>query len=385
MKKYPKLTAAVIACVLCIAATAAVCLLGFRDRGDYAKYEEIQRVIRQYYIGDVDEAAIDDAVSRAYVSALSDRWSYYMSPEEYSSYKKYTANQYIGVGATVELDQETQLPVITEVAKDSPAFRAGLEAGNTMVSLEGKSLEGKDTAELRTLMQSFGDRSFTLTIMNAQGATRDVELICELVSFNPVQYEMLSGSIGSVKIANFEDGCAESFQSAVEDLLSQGASALIFDVRDNPGGKVSELIGVLDYLLPKGDLFISRDKDGTEKVYTSDNKSVTKPMAVLINANSYSAAEYFAAVLGEYEAAVLVGEPTTGKGRSQTTVELSDGSAVHLSNNVYLTPAGLDLSETGGVKPDIESHPVEDSQRGKRFVLTFCDRLLTGCGKISII
>jgi carboxyl-terminal processing protease len=361
LKKYPKLTAAVIACVCCIAVTAAVCLLGFRERGDYAKYEEIQSIIRQHYIGEVDEAAMDDAVSRAYVSALNDRWSYYMSPEEYVAYKQYTANQYIGVGATVELDKETKLPVITDVAKDSPAFRAGLEAGNNMVALEGESLEGKGTAELRELMQSFGDKSFTLTVMNAQGATRDVELICELVTANPVQYEMLSSNIGSVRITNFEDGCAESLKSAVSDLLSRGASALIFDVRDNPGGKVSELIDVLDYLLPKGDLFISRDKNGAEKVYTSDAKSVDKPMAVLINGNSFSAAEYFAAVLGEYEAAVLVGEPTTGKGRSQTTVELSDGSAVHLSNNVYLTPAGLDLSETGGVKPDIESHPVEDS------------------------
>ena len=362
MKKYPKLTASVIACLCCIAVTATVCLLGFRERGDYAKYEEIQRIIREYYIGEVDEAALDDAVSRAYVSALNDPWSYYMSPEEYEAYKQYAANQYVGVGVTVELDLETKLPVIIDVAEDSPASRAGLEAGNIMVALEGESLEGKVAGELRELMQSFGDKSFTVTVMNAQGATRDVELICELVTANPVHYELLRSGMGRVKIANFEDGCAENLKGAVSDLLAQGASALIFDVRDNPGGKVSELIEVLDYLLPKGDLFVSRDKHGAEKVYASDAKCVEKPMAVLINANTYSAAEYFAAVLGEYDAAVLVGEPTTGKGRSQTTVELPDGSAVHLSNNIYLTPAGLDLSETGGVKPDIESHPVEDSK-----------------------
>jgi carboxyl-terminal processing protease len=350
-----------LACVVCIAVTAAVCLLFFRG-DDYKKYEEIRSVIQEYYVGNADEAAIEDAVSRAIVQSLGDRWSYYMSQEEYGEYQLYSTNRYTGIGISAELDEESHYPVIVSVSEDSPAARAGLETGYSLLALEGSDLKDKTSAELRELMESYGEENFTLTVMNAQEATRDVELKCELVFSEPVRYEMLSGDIGYVRIINFEEGCAAGMESAVDDLIAQGAVSLIFDVRDNPGGKVSELIDALDYLLPKGDLFISRSKDGTEKTYDSDADSVALPMAVIINGNSYSAAEFFAAVLREYEVAVLVGEPTTGKGRSQTTVELSDGSAVHISNNVYLTPGEKDLSETGGVVPDVEASPVEDGE-----------------------
>ncbi len=362
MKKIPKPLVTVIACLCCIAVTASVCLLSFRRSGDYSKYEEIQGVIDRYYIGEVDGAAVEDAVSRAFISALGDRWSYYMSAEEYTEYTQYTENRYLGIGAGVETDADTEYPVITDVTADSPAALAGLAVGNSMVALEGEDLKGVTPEELKERMQSYGEKSFTLTVMNDQGATRDAELQCAVVFSDPVRYEMTDDGIGYIKISNFEDGCADSFRAAVNELLKQGAKGFVFDVRNNPGGKVSELISALDRLLPKEELFISRDRDGTETAYSSDPEHVEEPMAVIVNGNSYSAAEYFAAVLQEYRAAVVVGEPTTGKSRSQTTVELSDGSAVHISNNTYLTPAGTDLAEAGGVTPDVLSHPVEDSK-----------------------
>ena len=116
---------------------------------------------------------------------------------------------------------------------------------------------------------------------------------------------------------------------------------------------MSELVDLLDYILPDGDLFISVDKEGHETVQTSDKVSLKNKMVVLVNGNSYSAAEFFAAALQEYNWATIVGEQTTGKARSQITLELSDGSAVHISTHKYLTPNRIDLSEAGGVTPDI--------------------------------
>ena len=128
---------------------------------------------------------------------------------------------------------------------------------------------------------------------------------------------------------------------------------MVVDLRSNGGGYVSELTSLLDTLLPKGEIFVSVDDKGKEKVTESDANCVELPMAVLVNAGSYSAAEYFAAVLREYDVAAVVGEATTGKGRSQINVPLLDGSAVHVSSKRYLTPARVDLSETGGIVPDV--------------------------------
>lgn len=123
-------------------------------------------------------------------------------------------------------------------------------------------------------------------------------------------------------------------------------------MRSNPGGLVSELTALLDYLLPSGTIFISVDKDGNETATESDSVCLDMPMAVLVNEYSYSAAEFFAAALQEYNWADIIGAQTTGKSRSQQTIELSDGSAIHVSTARYLTPMRVDLAEQGGIVPD---------------------------------
>ena len=146
------------------------------------------------------------------------------------------------------------------------------------------------------------------------------------------------------------DAIAAELKKAVDG----GCTKVIIDVRDNPGGYVHEMVEVLDYLLPEGPLFRSVSYSGREDLDESDADCLELPMAVLINGNTYSAAEVFAAALSEYDWAVLVGEPTTGKGYYQTTIELGDGSAVQLSTGAYTTPKGVNLTEAGGLKPDVE-------------------------------
>ena len=137
-------------------------------------------------------------------------------------------------------------------------------------------------------------------------------------------------------------------------MIEQGAEKLIFDVRNNPGGYISEMVEILDYLLPAGPLYYSTESSGKEDVENSDADCLKMPMAVLINGNTYSAAELFAAVLAEYDWAITVGMPTTGKARYQTTIELGDGSAVQLSIGAYTTPNGVNLTEVGGLVPQVQ-------------------------------
>ncbi|NLA85832.1 MAG: S41 family peptidase, partial [Clostridiales bacterium] len=164
----------------------------------------------------------------------------------------------------------------------------------------------------------------------------------------------LKGAVGYIQIKNFDGSAASEFITAADDLVEQGAASFIFDVRNNGGGRVSELKRMLDYLLPDGEIFVAVDKSGTESVLHSDPENVKLPSVVLANAYSFSAAEYFAACLSEYDYAAVVGQQTTGKHRSQVTLRLPDGGALHISSGEYLTPKRVSLTEQGGLTPDYE-------------------------------
>ena len=353
--------ALILACVLCVGVTYGLTVQ--RERGrigseeNYSqamKYLEIKNVIDEKYVGTVNEENVSAAAFDAMVSALGDQWSYYMSPSEYSAYKLYSANQYVGLGVQVDKDAETGGLKITGVNSGTPADNAGLEVGDIILAVAGTDITGMTVGDARSFISSNLGESVKLKIRDKDGNESELSVNCELIYTSPVTYRMLSGSIGYVQILNFDSGAADAAVKAIETLLGQGALGFVFDVRTNPGGLLSELTALLDYLLPSGNIFISVDKAGNQTPTESDSVCLDMPMAVLVNADTYSAAEFFAAALQDYNWAEIVGERTTGKSRSQQTIELSDGSAVHLSTARYLTPAGIDLAEQGGLIPDQE-------------------------------
>ena len=179
---------------------------------------------------------------------------------------------------------------------------------------------------------------------------------------------MLNDKIGYIRIENFHDGCADQFKTALQLLTDSGAQSLVIDVRHNGGGRVKEMSAALDPLLGEGTIMTLRMKNGSETVYTSDADCIDLPIAVLIDDQSISAAEFFAAALQEYDRATLVGTHTTGKGRAQRTYQLRDGSAVNLSVEEYFTPKGKSLADVG-IAPDIEVK-LTDEQTQNFFFLT---------------
>lgn len=351
--------ALILACILCVGVTYGLTVqrergrIGSEDNYSQAmKYLEIKNALDEYYVGTVDEEAVSASAFAAMVAGLGDEWSYYMSPSEYSAYKLYSANQYVGLGVQVDKDAETGGLKITGINAGTPADNAGLEAGEIILSVNGQDITTMTVGDARSFISSNLGESVKLHIKNKDGDEVDVSVNCELVYTNPVSYSMRGGSVGYVKIANFSSGSAEAAVKAVESLLGQGAMGFVFDLRTNPGGLLSELAEFLDYLLPSGTMYISVDKSGAETAVESDSVCLDMPMAVIVNADTYSAAELFAAALQDYNWADIIGERTTGKSRSQQTVELSDGSAIHLSTARYLTPMRVDLAEQGGVIPD---------------------------------
>ena len=359
-KKF-KLTHLIIVCLVVAALTAGATYaltiggIGSKQYFDDAKaYVEIEKIINENYIGSVDDDTLFNAAASAMVRSIDDKWSYYMSPEEYAAYKLTSSNEYAGIGISVKQNDSGDFEIFS-VDSGTPAEAAGLTAGQLIVSVDGQAVADMTLSEMQELIRSKLNKDFPMVVSDKKGNEVSVTVACEIIYKDPVSSRMLDGNIGYIKITNFEAGSSEGTINAIERLAAEGATSFIFDVRNNPGGLLSELVSLLDYLLPDGDLFISVDKQGNETVKTSDKICLSSKMAVLVNANTYSAAEFFAAALQEYDWATIVGENTTGKARSQITLELSNGGAVHISTHKYLTPDRVDLSEVGGIKPDIEA------------------------------
>ena len=352
MKKLMQFLSYILVAAAASAVTVTVLTLA-QPAENYRKLDQLEEIIDRVYVGESDKAAMEDAAAAAMVDSLGDRWSYYMTKADYAAYMEQMTNSYVGVGMIVQLKEDGYVTIL-RVEEGGPAKEAGVMAGDTLVAVDGQDIKDWDIDETKNRVRGEEGTKVSLTVLR-DGKEQTLEVERRLVETQVAKGQMLEDKVGLVTIVNFDSRCADETIAVIESLLEQGAEALIFDVRNNPGGYKDELVAILDYLLPEGPLFRSVMYDGTEEVDKSDEKYLDIPMAVLANGNSYSAAEFFAAALMEYEAAVFVGQPTTGKGRFQTSYLLADGSAVNISIGTYTTPNGVDLTDVG-LTPDV---PVE--------------------------
>lgn len=323
------------------------------------KIKEIQSYIDYYYIGDVDSTAMGDAIAAGMIEGLGDEWSYYIPASEYAAFEEASQNAYVGIGVTITSENVEKGLLITDVVPDSPAYKAGLRIDDLIVAVEGVpvldgSEEAIDINEAKNRVRGPEGTAVTITV-SRDGVEKDYTIVRATIKTVNVTTEALDNGLYYIRIKNFEKDAANDTISAIDEALDAGAKGLIFDVRYNPGGYKHELVELLDYILPEGPLFRSVDYRGVESVDESDASHIEIPMAVLVNYNSYSAAEFFAAALQEYDAAVIVGEQTYGKGRFQTAFRLSDGSAINISIGQYTTPNGVSLVGKG-ITPD---YPVD--------------------------
>ena len=298
---------------------------------------------------------MEDMAAAGMVAGTGDQWSYYIPADQLQEHKDVMANAYVGIGVTIRSEENEQGFEILQVEPGGPAKEGGILPGDVIVAVDGQSVVGKDVEATKSIV--VGDIGTTVDITFVrQGREQTVTLTRQEIMVQVASGQMLTEDVGYIRIKNFDSRCAQETIALYEELEQQGAKAFVFDVRFNPGGYKDEMVQILDFLLPEGVLFRSENYLGFTAEDTSDASCKDVPMAVLINADSYSAAEFFAAALQEYDYAVTVGQATTGKGYFQNTFELSDGSAVNLSVGKYFTPNGVSLAEVGGLEPQI---PVE--------------------------
>lgn len=333
-----------------------------------AKVAEAETYLDAFFIEETDPTALGDAAVSGMIEATGDRWSYYISAEEYDSHMESVNNAYVGIGVTILWNEEEGGFEISSVTAGGPAERADVRVGDILILVEDQ-----DVGELGqdgTVAMVRGEEGTTVNMtFRRNGQILNKDVLRESIETVVVTDRMLDGQIGLITIENFDANSSLRTLQAIERLVGDGAKSLIFDVRNNPGGLKTELITLLDYLLPEGPLFYSYYYNGKSDVDLSDASCLEIPMVVLVNENSYSAAEFFAAALQEYDWAQVVGTQTVGKGYMQNTFRLTDGSAMAISTGRYCTPNGVSLAGIG-ITPD---HIVELDEESE--TLLYYDRL----------
>jgi carboxyl-terminal processing protease len=336
-----------------VAAVASMLTLFLAPSGENQKLAQIRWLIDNYYIGEYTEEDLYDGAAHGMVAGTGDQWSYYIPASEYASYVEQMQNAYVGIGVTITQPEDAEGFLIQKVEPNGGAYEAGILAGDIIIRVEDQDAKQLGTDGAAILIKGAEGSQVSVTVLRGEEELT-FSVTRKLVQVEVARGELLPGGIGLVTIANFDDRCSQETLAAIESLRQQGAKALLFDVRFNPGGYRHELEAVLDYLLPEGTIFHAVSYNGEEDKTMSDAECLEMPMAVLVNEDSYSAAEFFAAALQEYGWAKVVGTPTTGKGYFQSTFDLSDGSAVNLSIGKYFTPVkGISLAEVGGLQPDL--------------------------------
>lgn len=317
------------------------------------KLSDAVRVIRENYIGDLDEGAMVDAAVSAMVASLPDRWSYYLTSDEMAAYLSMQQNSYGGIGVILKND-EAGAAFLYRVYAQSPAGEAGLAPGSRILTVCGEDVRGMNVEETaRQIDAAIAAGLVELTLSRPDGAEQTCSLVPGEVFIDPVEARTLDSGLGYIRILNFEDRSAMQAIDALEAQQAAGVPGIIFDVRGNPGGQRDQLLELLDVILPEGTLFIQQNADGSEQRFSSDSACVSLPMLVLMDENSYSAAEFFAAALSEYGWAKTAGGHTTGKGYGQMNFTLGDGSTLHISTIAYYTPKGVCLADAAGLAPEL--------------------------------
>ena len=348
----------VFVAVMTATITVAVILFSGVGAVGNSKLQQLEDLILDRYVEDVDQTKLEDAAASAMIGALGDRWSYYLTAEQYASHYEQEQNAYVGIGVAIDAQNYQDGMRVLSVTAGGPAEEAGMLAQDLIVGVDGQNIVGMELDTVQSMIK--GKENTTVELKILRGGKELTLTVTRRTIHTPVATaQMLKDNIGLVTIVNFNANCAKETIAAIEQLREDGAEKLIFDVRNNPGGYVSELVKVLDHLLPEGVVFRSEDSNGKTDEETSDAKCLEMPMAVIVNGNSYSAAEFFAAALSEKDWATVIGEQTSGKGYYQVMYRLSDGSAVGLSVDKYCTAGGKSL-EGVGITPNVMA-PVDES------------------------
>jgi carboxyl-terminal processing protease len=336
-----------------IATIGIVNPFGFFAYADMRKLNESVRLVKDSYYENVDNQTILDGAASGIASSLKDPYSEYINTKQTKDFIDSIEGSFTGIGLYLKQGPGGFVTVVQPI-DGSPAAKAGIEAGDKIIAVNGK--EVKDVYEASG--QTLGEPGTTVTVTILKHGT-DKKVTMTLTRTNipikSVKHKILAGNVGYIRITQFSASACADFSEAMRSMKAASADKIIIDLRNNPGGIFEDTIKMLDLFIPDGNIIIYRvDKRGKKYEYkaTKREKSDAK-LTILINEDSASASEIFAAAMKDYKKAVLVGKKTFGKGVVQKLSQMSDGSIFKITVSKYYTPSGVCIDKEG-VEPDIE-------------------------------
>jgi carboxyl-terminal processing protease len=322
---------------------------------------EAAEVIEDSYFRPVGETELGNGSLQGMVRELrrrhQDRFTEYFSPEALASFNEQIEGRFSGIGLSVAGVKRGLRAV--EVFPRSPAAKGGIEVGDTIVSVEGKSIAGVSTAEATAQIKGPEGTEVTVGVRDGEtGKVRKLKLTRAEVALPNVSSKVVEvdgRKLGYVRLLSFSEGAHALLANAVRKVQREGAEAIVLDLRANPGGLLNEAVLSASVFLPEGEVVVSTDsRSQGESVHkTVGGNLPRRPLAVLIDGNTASAAEILAAALADDGGAVVVGERSFGKGVFQEEQELANGGALKLTVGEYFTPEGVNLAESRGIHPDV--------------------------------
>lgn len=324
---------------------------------------------RNNYFGDIDDKKLEKGLIQGYIYGVGDRYGEYMDAERVEEFNVDYGGESVGIGISVVYNSEHDLVEIISVVTDSPAAEAGIMPGDLIYKVGEK--DAKELGYEGTINAMLGaEGTEAVFTLKREEQLTEYSLVRRVVKQENARGRMHSDGItGIIKLEEFDDATFPQFKALIEELTGKGAVRFVFDVRNNSGGELESILSILDTLLPEGPIIRIESKEGTEEVRESDAGCYTFPMAVLVNENTASAAELFAAALKDYEVATLVGKTTYGKGSMQSILPLIDGSALRITYRMYKPPFS-DGYDGVGVKPDIDVDMADEYKNVSIYKLT---------------
>ncbi|XOQ48044.1 MAG: Carboxy-terminal processing protease CtpA [Eubacteriales bacterium] len=336
----------------------------------YTKLSEIDQKTRQVYIGSVNEKELNDGICAGYAAGLGNAQAKYLSAEKYKAYLNSSSEKSVGVGIKTVQDKDGNMEVI-EVTPGSPAEKSGIKKGDTVVSVDDKEVIRLTYGDALNKLDGVAGSTVKLGILRQENTEQKAEAKASLLSITVTRAEyaeqtltssMINGNVAYLKIAAFTDSNAEQFNNLLAARIKEGAFGIVIDLRSNSGGSIRGMAEMLDTLLPAGNTVSYKDKTGKVTVqYTSGPNTVNLPISVIVNRNTFGAAEIFAADIKDYKRGLLVGEKTAGLGTKDEVKPLSDGSAIILPVANYLTLNG-EIFTGKGIDVDIQKELTSEQE-----------------------
>ncbi len=322
------------------------------------KANRIINTIEEQYI--LEDLSVDDLIEGMYeglMDVLDDQYAEYYTAEEYAEIKINTEGSYGGVGISVAGQD------IVAVYEGSPAAAAGIQPGDRLMAVEGESISGMSTEELRERISGQIGEVRNLTLYRpSDDSTYDVAVTLAEVEIPTVFWHEIEDGIMYLQITSFDTVTEEQFDEAWEQMMASGMKGLILDLRNNLGGSLNAVLAVAEHLVPEGLIAYTENKQGERQEFYAEGEGIQVPMTVLVNEYSASASELLCGALKERDVATVVGTTTFGKGIVQTTWSMSDGTAYKMTTAKYYTPNGNNIHGTG-IEPDIQIDLTEEQKQ----------------------